>query len=101
MLALGRCPEPARAQAAEVRVLTLRIVAEEMYRARLGWEADGRRTVRTVSDIYERAFQIRFVIQDTLPPIPSYLPQSWLTLSGVFRYRVVSEPDAPPPPPAR
>jgi len=36
-----------------------------------------------------------------LPPIPSYMPQPSLTLSGVFRYRVVSEPDAPPPPPAR
>ena len=35
------------------------------------------------------------------PPIPSYLPQPSLTLSGVFRYRIVSEPDAPPPPPAR
>lgn len=35
------------------------------------------------------------------PPIPSYLPQPVLTLSGVFRYRIVSEPDAPPPPPAR
>ncbi|HTI57134.1 MAG TPA: TonB family protein [Verrucomicrobiae bacterium] len=34
-------------------------------------------------------------------PIPSYLPQPSLTLSGVFRYRIVTEPDAPPPPPAR
>jgi hypothetical protein len=31
-----------------------------------------------------------------------YMPPPSLTLSGVFRYRaVVSEPDAPPPPPAR
>jgi hypothetical protein len=67
MPALGRCPEPARAQPADVRVLTLRVVAEEMYRARPGWEAEPRRTVQTVSGIYERAFQIRFVIQDVVP----------------------------------
>ena len=30
-----------------------------------------------------------------------YMPPPSLTLSGVFRYRVVSEPDAPPPPPVR
>ncbi|HEX5531156.1 MAG TPA: M12 family metallo-peptidase, partial [Methylomirabilota bacterium] len=34
--------------------------------ARPGWEAELRRTVKTVSDIYERAFQIRFVIQDVV-----------------------------------
>ncbi|HEX5531947.1 MAG TPA: hypothetical protein VFZ82_20420, partial [Methylomirabilota bacterium] len=60
MPAVGLCPEPARAQPADVRVLTLRIVAEEMYGARPGWEVELRRTVKTVSDIYERAFQIRF-----------------------------------------
>jgi TonB family protein len=207
MPVVGRFPEPARAQPADVRVLTLRIVAEEMYRARPGWEAELRRTVKTVSDIYERAFQIRVVIvpvalwqrlTDKVPtapplpppcgdaagpaidldrpdsasrayvttlrerirahhvyprpaaerrqggelqvelqiarsgrldcaalrrssgseildryimdavrlaqpfaPIPSYMPQPSLTLSGVFRYRVVSEPDALPPPPTR
>ena len=35
------------------------------------------------------------------PPIPSSMPQAALTLSGVFRYRIVSAPDARPPPPAR
>ena len=48
----GLCPEPALAQPADVRVLTLRVVAEEMYRARPGWEAELQRTVKTVSDIY-------------------------------------------------
>lgn len=59
---VGLYPEPAAAQPADVRVLTLRGVAEEMYR---------------------------------------YMPQPALTLSDVFRYRIVSEPDAPPPPPVR
>jgi Metallo-peptidase family M12 len=67
MPVVGRFPEPAWAQPADVRVLTLRIVAEERYRARPGWEAELRRTVKTVSDIYERAFQIRVVIQDVVP----------------------------------
>ncbi len=67
MPGVGLCPEPAAAQPADVRVLTLRVVAEEMYRARPGWEAELRRTVRTVSDIYERSFQIRFQIQDVVP----------------------------------
>jgi len=64
---IGRCPEPALAQPADVRVLTLRVVAEEMYRASPGWEAELRRTVKTVSDIYERNFQIRFQIQEVVP----------------------------------
>ena len=67
MPAVGVCPEPAAAQPADVRVLTLRVVAEEMYRARPGWEAELRRTVQTVSDIYERSFQIRFRILDVVP----------------------------------
>ena len=50
-----------------VRVVTLRAVAEEKYRAQLGWEAELRRTVKTVSDIYERTFQIRFQILDVVP----------------------------------
>jgi hypothetical protein len=56
MSGVGLCPEPALAQPAAVRVLTLRVVAEEMYRARPGWDAELRRTVKTVSDIYERSF---------------------------------------------
>lgn len=61
----------AHAQSAQpvdvVRVVTLRAVAEEMYRARPGWEADLRRTVQTVSDIYEKAFRIRFVVREVVP----------------------------------
>ena len=45
----------------------LRLTAEEMYRASPGWEAELRRTVKTVSDIYERNFQIRFQIQEVVP----------------------------------
>ena len=68
MSGVGLCPEPVSAQpAAEVRVLTLRVVAEEKYRARPGWEAELRRTVKTVSDIYERSFQIRFQILEVRP----------------------------------
>lgn len=67
MSGVGLCPEPALAQPADVRVLTLRVVAEEMYRARPGWDAELRRTVKTVSDIYEQNFRIRFQIQDVVP----------------------------------
>ncbi len=58
---------PAHAQPVEVRVVTLRAVAEEMYRARPGWETELRRTVKAVSDVYEQNFQIRFVIRDIVP----------------------------------
>ena len=68
MSGVGLCPDPALAQPADVRVLTLRVVAEEMYRARPGWEAELRRTVQTVSDIYERSFQIQEVVPWTIGP---------------------------------
>ena len=74
---------PARAQPAspsEIRIVTLRAVADEMYRAQPGWEAVLRRTVQTVSDIYERQFQIRLTIRDVVPwtigpavPVPRIL----------------------------
>ncbi|HKW92468.1 MAG TPA: tetratricopeptide repeat protein [Methylomirabilota bacterium] len=66
-LLLGLSADPGHAQPADVRIVTLRAVAEEMYRARPGWEADLRRTVKTVSDIYEQNFQIRLVIRDIVP----------------------------------
>jgi len=50
-----------------VRVITLRIAADESYRAQAGWEHTLRQTVRTVSDIYERQFQIRLEIGDIVP----------------------------------
>ena len=53
------------------------------------------------SEILDRYIMDTVRLVQPLPPIPSYMPQPSLTLSGVFRYRVVSEPDAPPPPPAR
>jgi TonB family protein len=70
-LLVAPCGAPAHAQPAseptEIRIVTLRVVPEEMYRAQPGWEATLRRTVKTVSDIYEQSFQIRFVIQDIVP----------------------------------
>jgi TonB family protein len=51
----------------EVRIVTLRAVADEMYRAQPGWDAMLRRTIQTVSDIYERRFQIRLVVRDVVP----------------------------------
>jgi TonB family protein len=59
--------QPAPPQPAEIRIVTLRVVPEEMYRAQINWEATLRRTVKTVSDIYEKNFQIRLVIRDVVP----------------------------------
>jgi len=59
--------QPASAQPSDVRILTVRAVADEMYRAQPGWEAMLRRTIQTVSDIYERQFQIRLVVRDVVP----------------------------------
>ena len=80
---VGCLAPPARAQPAspsEIRIVTLRAVADEMYRAQPGWEAALRRTVQTVSDIYERQFQIRLAIRDVVPwtigpaaPVPRIL----------------------------
>lgn len=67
-------------QSSEIRVVTMRAVADEMYRAQPGWEPMLRRTIQTVSDIYERNFQIRLVVRDVVPwtigqavPIPRIL----------------------------
>jgi hypothetical protein len=79
-----------------------------------------RRTVKTVSYIYERAFPVRFAIQDVVPwtigpgvPLATILRRlhrevpigSADALVGFAaercRYRIVAEPDAPPPPPTR
>ena len=67
-------------QSSEIRVVTMRAVADEMYRAQPGWEPMLRRTIQTVSDIYERQFQIRLVVRDVVPwtigqavPVPRIL----------------------------
>jgi len=80
LLAVTLDAPPAQAQPGGVRVVTVRAVADEMYRAQPGWEAMLRRTIRTVSDIYERAFQIRLAVHDVVPwtigrgvPIPRIL----------------------------
>lgn len=55
------------ARAEELRTVTLRVAADETYRAQAGWEATIRSAVGTVSDIYAKRFQIRFVIRDIVP----------------------------------
>src|SRR5216117_511857 len=57
----------ANAQPADVRTITMRVAADESYRARTDWEAALRNTVQVVSDIYEKHFQVRFVILDIVP----------------------------------
>lgn len=59
--------QPSPAPPSEIRIVTLRAVADEMYRAQPGWEAMLRRTIQTVSDIYERQFQIRLAVRDVVP----------------------------------
>ena len=63
---LGTSP-PLHAQPAELRTVTIRLAADDTYRAQPNWEANLRATVATVSAIYERNFQIRFVILDVVP----------------------------------
>jgi Flp pilus assembly protein TadD len=57
----------ARAQSGDVRTLSMRVAADDTYRTRPQWEADLRNTVQVVSDIYEKQFQLRFVILDVVP----------------------------------
>ena len=59
--------QPAPAQPSDVRIVTVRTVADEMYRAQPGWDAMLRRTIQSVSDIYERQFQIRLAVRDVVP----------------------------------
>lgn len=73
--------QPASAPPAEIRTVSVRAVADEMYRAQPGWEAMLRRTVQTVSDIYERTFQIRLVVRDVVP---------WTIGQGVPVSRILS-----------
>ncbi|HKA64009.1 MAG TPA: TonB family protein [Methylomirabilota bacterium] len=75
----GLAPGPAASQtsappaaapdtgAVAVRIVTVRVVADEMVRANPGWEPALRQTIGTVSAIYERTFQIRLVAQDIVP----------------------------------
>jgi Flp pilus assembly protein TadD len=56
---------PARAEGP--RTVTLRVAADETYRARGDWEATIRSTVQAVSEIYAKRFQIRFVIREIVP----------------------------------
>jgi tetratricopeptide (TPR) repeat protein len=65
----------AHAQSADLRTITMRVVPDESYRAQTNWEATLRNTVRAVSEIYERNFQLRVVILDVVPqtfgqPVP-------------------------------
>jgi len=56
---------PARAE--ELRTVTLRVAADETYRARGDWEATIRSAIDTISEIYAKRFNIRFVIREILP----------------------------------
>jgi tetratricopeptide (TPR) repeat protein len=68
LLAIGLCAhQPAQAQPADVRTVTMRAAPDEAYRAQPNWEAGLRASVATVSAIYEKTFQIRFVILDIVP----------------------------------
>lgn len=51
----------------DVRTITLRVAADETYRARSDWETTIRTAVGAVSDVYAKRFQIRFVIREVLP----------------------------------
>ena len=68
--------------------MAVRAVADEMYRAQPGWEAPLRRTVQTVSDIYERQFQIRLAVRDVGP---------WTIGPGVPIARIVTRARAEVP----
>ena len=59
--------QPLRAQPADVRAVTMRAAPDGGYRAQPNWEARLRTTVAAVSAIYEKTFQIRFVILDIVP----------------------------------
>src|SRR5882724_5739602 len=52
------------AQPTDVRTITMRVAVDERYRILPDWETTLRNTVQRVSDIYERYFQVRFVILD-------------------------------------
>ena len=58
---------PAPAQAADVRTLTIRAAPDESYRAQPSWEANLRTNIAAVSALYEKAFRIRFVLLDIVP----------------------------------
>ena len=67
ILILLLAPAPGHAQPAEIRIVTLRAAPDENYRGQPNWEAALRRMVKTVSDIYEKNFQIRLVLKDIVP----------------------------------
>ncbi len=51
------------------------------------------------SEILDRYILTAVRLAQPFAPIPSYMPQPSLTLSGVFTYTLVAEPKAPSPPP--
>jgi len=68
LLAVGLAGvDPASAQPAEVRTLTMRAAPDQSYRAQPSWEANLRTNVAAVSALYEKAFRIRFVLLDIVP----------------------------------
>jgi hypothetical protein len=47
-------------------VVTVRTIADEEFRARVGWEEDIRRTFADTSDVFEEAASVRFEVVETL-----------------------------------
>jgi tetratricopeptide (TPR) repeat protein len=80
---------PAPAQAADVRTLTMRAAPDDSYRAQPNWEGNLRTNVAAVSALYEKAFQIRFVLLDIVP---------WAAAPGGDRVRQISKLMADVPP---
>lgn len=51
----------------KLRSITVRVVADNSFRAAPNWERSIHESVNAVSDIYEKNFQIRFSIVDIIP----------------------------------
>jgi len=80
---------PAPAQPAAVRTLTIRAAPDESYRAETNWERNLRTNVAAVSALYEKPFRIRFVLLEIVP---------WIAAPGGDRVRQISKLMADVPP---
>src|SRR5215470_4717693 len=90
LLAVGLAGvNPAPAQAADIRTLTMRAAPDESYRAQTNWEANLRTNVAAVSALYEKAFRIRFILLDLVP---------WAAAPGGDRVRQIGKLMADVPP---
>src|SRR5215467_14376574 len=68
LLAVGLAGvNPAPAQPANVRTVTIRAAPDGSYRAQPNWEGNLRTNVAAVSALYEKTFRLRFVLLDIVP----------------------------------